>query len=55
MGAPLAIEDGSSGRLTRMEDKLDGVKEAAAQGPGNGISKSTWACSDPIHTSYPWL
>ena len=31
------------------------AKEAAAQGPGNGISKSTWACSDPIHTSYPWL
>ena len=31
------------------------AKEAAAQGPGNGISKSTWAASDPIHTSYPWL
>ena len=31
------------------------AKGAAAQGPGNGISKSTWAASDPIHTSYPWL
>ena len=31
------------------------AKEAAAQGPGNGISKSTWASSDPIHTSFPWL
>ena len=31
------------------------AKEAAAQGPGNGISKSTWAASDPIHTSFPWL
>ena len=28
--APLAIEDGSE-RLTRMEEKLDGVKEAAVQ------------------------
>ena len=31
------------------------AKEATAQGPGNGISKSTWASSDPIHTSFPWL
>ena len=31
------------------------IGTTTAQAPGRGISKNTWAASDPIHTSYPWL
>ena len=28
---------------------------ATAQGPGRGISKSTWAASDPVNTCYSFF
>lgn len=31
------------------------IAASMAQGPGNGISKPTYAASNPTQTSYPWM